>query len=104
MTTSFLRRIAKTPVLGRTLLMGLRLRSGMSHASTPVKHFIAWLFTSREYTNYTYALSRINRRYLAAFVAQVTSASYADAFAYIQELDSDTDLKGTHPEGHRRKR
>ena len=80
-------------MLGRTLLMGFRLRSGAIYASAPAKHFIAWLFTSREYTNYTYALTEINRRYLAAFVAQVTPASYADALAYIQELDSDADLK-----------
>ena len=79
MATDLLKRIARIPVLGRTLLMGFRLRSGMSYARMPVRHFAAWLFTSREYTNYTYSLSETNRRYLAAFVAQVTPASYAEA-------------------------
>ena len=93
MATAFLRRLVRVPVLGRALLLGFRLKSGLSYASAPVRHFFVWLVTSREYTNYTYGLSEINRRYLAAFVAQVTPASYAEALAYIEELEADTDLK-----------
>ena len=51
--TPVLRRIARVPFLGRGLLFWYRLGSGLSATREPALSFLSWLFTSREYTNYT---------------------------------------------------
>jgi hypothetical protein len=54
---------------------------------------VSWLFASREFTNYTYHLTGINKKYLAAFVAHVTGISHQEAKRYIDELAQDVSLR-----------
>lgn len=70
-----------------------RFLTGLRYAKGPVKHFVLWLFTSREFTNYTYDLTDVNKRYMAAFVSHVTGAGYAEAKRYIDELEQDAQLR-----------
>ena len=51
------------------------------------------MFRSREYTNYTYDLSALNRLYLAWFVAEVAGAAPEEAARYIEELETDERLR-----------
>jgi len=51
------------------------------------------LFTSREYTNYTYDLTDLNKRHLGAFVSTISLISPDRALEFIAELDHDEDLK-----------
>lgn len=90
---SLLKRLAYTPFIGRVLLLLFRFKSGLSYARRPVKYFVTWLFTSREYTNYTYDLDETNKRYLAAFVSHVAGIAYENALNYIKELEHDDELK-----------
>ena len=57
------------------------------------KKLLLWLFRSREYTNFTYDLSPLNKKYLASFVADVAGIEVEVAEKYLQELESDKELK-----------
>lgn len=57
-----------------------------------VKELLRWLVRSREYTNFTYDLTDLNKEYLASFVATVTGADRDTALRYIQELEADEGL------------
>jgi predicted O-methyltransferase YrrM len=58
-----------------------------------LRRYVTWLFTSREFTNYTYDLSERNLRHLAAFVSEVTGVDYAKAEGYVAELNRDAELR-----------
>jgi len=73
--------------------MAHRLRTGLAYARGPVCNFASWLFTSKEHTNFTYDLTDLNKRYLAAFVSQVAGVDYVRASKYIAELDQDSSIR-----------
>src|SRR5262249_10277802 len=52
-----------------------------------------WLFHSRETANFTYHLDPANMKYLAAFVANITSHKPKEIEEYLEELETDTDLQ-----------
>lgn len=52
-----------------------------------------WLFTSREYTNYTYDLTDLNTLHLAFFISNATGVPVETARAYIRELEEDESLR-----------
>lgn len=54
---------------------------------------LRWLFTSKEYYNWTYYLTDLNRAYLASYVAVVTGHDLAEIERYIRELEEDEALK-----------
>lgn len=54
---------------------------------------MSWLLTSREYTNFTYDLTGLNKRYLAAFVSQVTAVDYQTILGHMRELEDDHNLR-----------
>jgi hypothetical protein len=54
---------------------------------------LKWGFTSREYTNYTYNLRPENIQYLAHTVSVVTGVDYSIITNYINEVNTDTELK-----------
>ena len=87
------RNFLKSSALGRVAIMPWRLWWAWSYALPPVFRAISWLFTSREYTNFTYELDPLNLKQLTAYVAVVTGQSYATIQKYIQELDQDEALK-----------
>lgn len=59
----------------------------------PAARFVRWLFSSREYTNFTYELGAINVDHLAAFVAAVTGTGFDEARRFIDELEADEGLR-----------
>ena len=56
---------------------------------------IRWGFRSREDTNFTYHLTDDNLSYLAHTVAVVTKLDYEQIMKYMEELQSDEELKDT---------
>jgi len=56
---------------------------------------LRWGFTSKEYTNYTYKLKPENIQYLANTISVVTGVDYSVILNYINEANSDNELKET---------
>lgn len=86
-------RLAKTPILGRTLLGIKRLQTGWIYVRVPLLNLCKWLFTSRETTNFTYALEQSNKQYLASLIADITGKEFAVIMSYIEELEADNTLR-----------
>jgi predicted O-methyltransferase YrrM len=53
---------------------------------------LRWLFSSREFANYTYDLTSTNKDYLAWFVSEVTQTPISEIRTYFEELESDSEL------------
>ncbi len=85
------------PYAGRALIFLFRCKYGLTYARRPVKLFLKWLFTSNEYTNFTYSIGETNKYYLAAFVAHITDIEFGDAMHYLRELEHNNELR-THIE------
>lgn len=81
---NFVKRLTSVPLLGRSVMIAYRCMTGLRYAKNPAKHFVSWLFTSREFTNYTYALTDTNKRYLAEFVSHVTGIARTEAQGYLK--------------------
>jgi hypothetical protein len=58
-----------------------------------LKVSLRWLFTSREYTNYTYDLTQANKGHLAAFVSTIAAIPLQQAIGYITEAEQDEELR-----------
>lgn len=52
-----------------------------------------WLVTSREDTNYTYALTDENMQYLAAMISVITGTAHHDVYTYMIEAQEDQALR-----------
>jgi predicted O-methyltransferase YrrM len=85
--------IADLPVVGPAAVFAYRFGHAFPYVFRPFCHFVGWMITSTEHTNYTYDLEPTNKRYLAAFVADLTGAAFADSERWIAELDNDTELR-----------
>jgi predicted O-methyltransferase YrrM len=90
---AFKRSLATTPVLGRALLLAFRCKVALGYFVDPLKQLAVWLLKSREFTNFTYDLDPVNRRYLAAFIAQVSRKDYRELLDYIAEVENDASLR-----------
>ena len=77
----------------RLALMPYRYWTARRYVTRPLRDVRRWVFTSREFTNYTYDLTVYSRRCLAAFVASITGASTEEAERYINELQDDEELR-----------
>lgn len=86
-------RLSRTPIVGGASRFLYRSVSGGRHVMRPMPEFVKWLFTSREYTNYTYDLEERNKRHLAAFVADVVDRPYSEMLGHIRELEEDSELR-----------
>jgi predicted O-methyltransferase YrrM len=73
----------------------IRLRIAARQLWATTRSVVLWVFTSREFANYSYALTPMNREQLAWFVSAITSASVAEVESYFAELEADGDLR-TH--------
>jgi len=87
------RCIAKTPIIGRTLLILYRAKVAFEYFRRPLLNVFRWLFKSKETTNFTYDLEETNKRYLAALISDVTNEDYDVVMAYIREIEGDNDLR-----------
>src|SRR3974390_3423402 len=87
------KRMLSQTSLGRVALMPYRFAQAVGcHAST-FKRMLSWVFTSREYTNFTYELTPRNQEYLAHTISIVTEAPYALAMRYIGEIQEDVEVR-----------
>lgn len=53
----------------------------------------SWLIKEKEFTNYFYDLSPLNKKYLANFVAEICNVDFNEVNNFFYELESDLDLK-----------
>lgn len=93
MSLSFRRFLLRQPILGPTIV-GLQRFGYAAKVDLRFKRqVLRWLFTSREKTNLTYRLSSANIEYLAAAVSTVTGVSVEEAKVFIDEVESDQELR-----------
>ena len=85
--------LIQVPFLRGLLFFGFRAKTVASYQAAPLANSIAWLFRSREITNFTYHLTPPNQRYLASFIAVATGKSHHEVLSYLEEIQSDTALK-----------
>jgi hypothetical protein len=71
-----------------------RLRIASRYYAGQLKQLVLWLFRSRETTNFTYDLTKLNQRYLASLIADVLCKPYEEVLGYMAELEADEDLQG----------
>lgn len=88
----FLKRL---PVLRAVFQLLYRFTIAARYYGAPLRALLIWLLHSRETTNFTYDLKPINKRYLAAQIADITGTPFATVYAYIAELEQDQELR-TH--------
>ena len=86
-------RIARIPILGRTLVTIYRAKIALAYLYTPLAHFVRWLFTSKEITNFTYHLDENNKRYLASMTSDILGVDFSTIERYIEELEQDDQLR-----------
>lgn len=85
-------RLVNTAPLGFLLLIPYRALVLFRGIFSTLRSSFFWLFTSREYTNFTYALTPLNRKYLARFVAETSKRPETEIEAYFQELERDESI------------
>lgn len=85
--------LIRIPVLGRILLFFYRALLALGAALHPLRPAMKWLFASRETTNFTYELEADNKRYLAAMIADIFGMSCRQVMAFIEELETDEELR-----------
>lgn len=85
--------IRKTPVIREIFAFLLRAKVSFGYLAGPIKAWIVWLFRSREFTNFTYDLSELNKLYLISVVAHIMSRSFDEIAAYMAEVENDLALR-----------
>lgn len=93
MLTRAYKQLMRIPIAGKLFSAAFRFAIGFRQAARPLGLFVSWLVRSNEYTNFTYELTERNKRHLAAFIADVTSARYETALGFIRELEADENLQ-----------
>lgn len=81
------------PPLYRPVMVPVRLAAALRHACAGAGRAFSWSVTSREDTNFTYALTPANLNVLAHLLAVVTGHSTADCRACIDEVARDDALR-----------
>jgi predicted O-methyltransferase YrrM len=88
-----LRHVVRNTAVGRLLLIPFRLGWALTFPLRQAARMVRWAFCSKEYYNYTYDLTALNRSYLASYVAVVTGHDVAAIERYMDELDADEELR-----------
>lgn len=91
----------RAPVVGRIILYLLRLKiaSGLFFSYSLL--IAKWLVGSREYTNFTYALTPENVEDLTDFVSVVTGENSSTIKGFVEELQQDSQLRNHVENGAR---
>jgi hypothetical protein len=73
-----------------------------------VKNWVSWIFTSREDSNFTYALTDRCKTNLAASLSSLLQTNYDEVVGYFREIETDAEFAShvtrlwlTHPERYR---
>ena len=90
---SLLRAAARIPLIGPTLLMAPRALIAARYFRGQTANVARWLIRSRELANFTYDLTELNQRYLAAMISGVTRQPIAQIEVYIREIQQDDALR-----------
>ena len=94
MKNSPVRTLIRYTVLGRLFMIPVRfLLFGAPQVWQRFWAIARWTFTSREYYNWTYHLSELNRDYLASYISVVSGHDTATIEKYIRELEADEQLR-----------
>ena len=83
----------RTPIIREIALFLLRTRIAAAYLLEQLSKIIDWLLRSREAVNFTYDLTDLNKQYLASLIAGITSRSFQEISAYMQELEDDGELR-----------
>jgi predicted O-methyltransferase YrrM len=81
--------LTRIPLLGPGLLLIHRGKIGLVYFYRPIVELIAWLFKSKETSNFTYALEERNLQYLASLISDITDCALADILHYFKEISED---------------
>lgn len=88
------RNLIRFTAAGRLLMIPVRfVRFGLPPVWRQLRLASKWVFTSKEYYNWTYHLTDLNKAYLASYISVVTGQDEAAITSYLQELESDTALR-----------
>jgi predicted O-methyltransferase YrrM len=87
------RHIVRHTPLGRLLLIPFRLLWALGFCLHQAWLVVRWAFASKEYYNYTYHLTDLNRGYLVSFIAVVSGHDEADIERFFRELETDEPLR-----------
>jgi predicted O-methyltransferase YrrM len=87
------KKIARVPFIGAIALRAYRARVALGYYRSPLSNLLTWIFKSRETSNFTYDLQDLNKRYLAALIAQVVGTASSVIMAYFEEIETDAGLK-----------
>jgi hypothetical protein len=64
--------VRRTPVIREIMLFLFRLQSVLAYSYRQSRVMLSWLWRSKEYANFTYYFTDLNKRYLASVIAQAT--------------------------------
>jgi predicted O-methyltransferase YrrM len=70
-----------------------RITVAWAYLKTPFMYMMTWVFSSREYTNFTYPLTAMNKQYLSTFVAEITGITAHEANSFLVEVENDDELR-----------
>jgi predicted O-methyltransferase YrrM len=90
-----IRTFLKTTKTGSVLAAPYRFKLAAGYHVPQLLRAASWSLQSREFTNFTYDLTRSNIDYLAHTIATVTGSDYDRVRRYMNELDTDAAAK-TH--------
>ena len=90
---SLLKKLPPVRLVLETRRRWHRFRFAFSYYRPAVSAIFHWLKHSREDTNFTYELTRLNRQQLAGLIAVVTGKTITEIEGYFSELDGDEALR-----------
>ena len=70
-----------------------RAKIALGYLYPPLVHFVRWLFTSNEITNFTYHLDRNNKLYMASMISDVLNVEFSTIERYVKEIEDDEHLR-----------
>lgn len=82
----------------------VRLKYVMKNVWAALQMNLRWLVCTREFTNFTYEISDLNKTYLAWFVSSVCDIPFTAAYEYISELNDESSLSQVLDQSHHKSR
>ncbi len=89
-----LRRFVRFTAVGRLLMIPMRfVLFGVPRLLRVLRQVLRWTFLSKEYYNWTYHLTDLNKAFLASFISVISGHEVSVIEGYIRELDNDQALR-----------
>jgi predicted O-methyltransferase YrrM len=90
---SFKKIITSIKILRDIVVFCYRLKIVFNNIINNLYLSFKWLFISRETTNFTYDLTKLNKIYLAQTISHIVDKSFDEIYNYILEVENDNSLK-----------